>query len=242
MAGPPSSRSTERNSHELLRKLNLVKRPRVRSRRLHESEPDRPFILVPPPRSIGPNSTRAKLHPVAFSFALISDTHFWVDSASRVEWDKQSDKKEVRDGLLVGDSQQIFGELLRQLVKFKRGGGSFAVHAGDAVCGGASFNSPISDYEASLHSLLGRSLPLPTSYIHLCQALHFVCLPLVSVTQNPSGEEQRTLGGWPVYHVPGNHDMSPGTGGLAYWRKGQSASAAIVTSTIADPLVHPARW
>ena len=66
------------------------------------------------------------------------------------------DSEEERDGLLVGDSSFILTELLQHLAQFKREGGSFAVHAGDAVCGGASFNNK-ADYADSLQSLLGCS-------------------------------------------------------------------------------------
>jgi len=122
-----------------------------------------------------------------FRFAVISDTHFWLPSRARGDWSSRSDAQPERDGLLVSDSDAILQQLLSQLSHFAASGGSFALHAGDAVCGGGSFHQPPTEYERALRAF----------------------------------REQQTVafGNWPVFHVPGNHDIDPTEGGLAKWRR-----------------------
>ena len=87
-----------------------------------------------------------------FKFAVLSDTHVWVPSAARDEYQRGSDGESEWDGLLVSDSDSLLRQVLITLAEFAASG-SFAVHAGDAVCGGASFNQTAEDYERSLEAI-----------------------------------------------------------------------------------------
>jgi len=119
-------------------------------------------------------------------FAVVSDTHFWQSTTARSSFISASDARAVRDGLLVSESDSVLPLLLSQLAAFARSGGDFAIHAGDAVCGGASFKQPAAEFVRSLASYRQT--------------------------------ERRYLGDWPVFHIPGNHDMHPVEGGTAAWR------------------------
>jgi len=80
---------------------------------------------------------------------------------------------------------QVLQTALVHLSSFAAKGGSFAVHNGDSLCGGSSFQQTRSEYESNLQDVLAM---------------------------------QRTiLGGWPVHHLPGNHDVDPLGGGLRAW-------------------------
>ena len=161
-----------------------------------------PLSVVEQPLSLQPlellGQSHARLQPLPlgreaaanetfFRFAVISDTHFWLPSTARAEWSRQSDEQSERDGLLVSDSDAIVQQLLAELTQFADRGGSFAVHAGDSVCGGSSFHPPLLEYERGLLAFRER--------------------------------QRAALGSWPVYHVPGNHDLDPIEGGLAKWRR-----------------------
>ena len=45
------------------------------------------------------------------------------------------------------------GQQYQVLQQFAASGGSFAVHAGDSVCGGGSFGQPAEEYERSLEAV-----------------------------------------------------------------------------------------
>ncbi len=125
-----------------------------------------------------------------FRFALVTDTHWWRhEAAGRRAFSVASDASPTRDGLLVGRSVEVYGEVLRELRAFASLGGAFAVHAGDSVCGGASFRSPVAEYEAQLRE--------------------------AAAAERAAGFGAA----WPIHHVPGNHDLHPQGGGLALWRR-----------------------
>lgn len=135
----------------------------------------------------GRDTSSSAANETLFRFAIISDTHFWLPSTARAQWSRQSDEQPERDGLLVSDSDTIVQQLMVELSQFAASGGSFAVHAGDSVCGGGSFRPPLREYERGLQTFR---------------------------------EQQRAaFGSWPVFHVPGNHDLDPIEGGLATWRR-----------------------
>ena len=90
---------------------------------------------------------------VLFRFALITDSHLWPATASRRVFSDRSDAASIRDGLLISRSPEVYASLLRELSTFAAAGGSFAVHAGDSVCGGATFGAPTEEYEAQLRAL-----------------------------------------------------------------------------------------
>ena len=79
---------------------------------------------------------------VLFRFALLSDTHYWQPTAARAKWAQTADARAARDGLLVADSPTTSEAALRQLGAFAAGGGAFAVHLGDTMCGGSHFGQP----------------------------------------------------------------------------------------------------
>ena len=79
---------------------------------------------------------------VLFRFALLSDTHYWQPTAARAKWAQTADARAARDGLLVADSPTTSEAALRQLGAFAAGGGAFAVHLGDTMCGGSNFGQP----------------------------------------------------------------------------------------------------
>ena len=136
---------------------------------------------------LGRDTSSSAANETLFRFAVISDTHFWLPSTARAQWSRQSDEQPERDGLLVSDSDTIVQQLMVELSQFAASGGSFAVHAGDSVCGGGSFRPPLREYERGLQTFR---------------------------------EQQRAaFGSWPVFHVPGNHDLDPIEGGLATWRR-----------------------
>lgn len=74
-----------------------------------------------------------------FRFALVGDTHYWMPTDRRAAFLRMADSRPTRDGLLVGDSPAVLQVVLGQLSEFARGGGQFAVHTGDSVCAGSSF-------------------------------------------------------------------------------------------------------
>lgn len=92
----------------------------------------------------------ARNESILFAFALLTDTHVWAESSGRREFVTRVARDQVRDGLLVEASPMALGATLGELAKFAAAGGAFGVHAGDAVCGGASFSSPSEDYEIAL--------------------------------------------------------------------------------------------
>lgn len=77
--------------------------------------------------------------PPLLRFAVYSDTHYWVRSSTRSAWMRRVAAAPVRDGLVVDAAEEVLPLLLRQLSAFAASGADFAVHAGDAVCGGSSF-------------------------------------------------------------------------------------------------------
>ena len=79
---------------------------------------------------------------VLFRFALLSDTHYWQPTAARAKWAQTADARAARDGQLVADSPTTSEAALRQLGAFAAGGGAFAVHLGDTMCGGSNFGQP----------------------------------------------------------------------------------------------------
>ncbi|KAL1523866.1 hypothetical protein AB1Y20_018785 [Prymnesium parvum] len=139
------------------RQLRQHDRRRKHLWRRLEPAADRPIIVIPPaaPSTLHDASNRSLSRALTlFSFALITDTHYWPSSAARQAWVARSDSLPVRDGLLVADGPPVFTELLEQLRQFAQAGGAFAVHAGDSVCGGGSFHAPAGEYEESLRELL----------------------------------------------------------------------------------------
>lgn len=133
--------------------------------------------------------------PPLLRFAVYSDTHYWVRSSTRSAWMRRVAAAPVRDGLVVDAAEEVLPLLLRQLSAFAASGADFAVHAGDAVCGGSSFQQEGGEFETTLR--LYRSL------------------------------EASVLGtSWPVYHLPGNHDIHPSGGGTRAWRKAMCANAS----------------
>jgi len=135
----PSTEGGERQLRERRRK-NSRNKARARG-------PRGQFILVQP--TTPAPTTHAK--PL-LRFAVISDTHFWLPTSARLKFGEESIAKPVRDGLLVSDSEQVLRQLFAQLKAFAQAGGDFAIHAGDAVCGGASFHSPQPEFRSSLQS------------------------------------------------------------------------------------------
>lgn len=123
-----------------------------------------------------------------FRFALVTDSHVWPRSHEQRAFSVRSDAQPIRDGLLVAHSPEIFERLLDELARFARGGGAFAVHAGDPACGGASFHASGAEFEAQLRAVA-------------------------------SAERAALPAGWPVYHMPGNHDLHPETGGVSAWAR-----------------------
>ena len=121
-----------------------------------------------------------------FRFALLTDSHLWPPSSERLTFATKSDAQPVRDGQIVAHTPEIFAALLAALGKFAAGGGSFAVHAGDAVCGGNSFHSSARGFEHQLRSVA-------------------------------AAEHNALPRGWPMLHIPGNHDLHPERGGLDVW-------------------------
>eukprot|EP00966_Prymnesium_polylepis_P239913 5547776-Prymnesium_polylepis.1 len=124
--------------------------------------------------------------------AVITDTHYWPPSEHMRGWTAASDAAGERDGLLVGDSSAVVRQLLVELQAFAADGGAFALHLGDAGCGGGSFTQPEGEFRQSLSSLRDA--------------------------------ERLELGRWPVFHVPGNHDLTPAgepgaRGGLGAWNE-----------------------
>ena len=90
-----------------------------------------------------------------FTFAVMSDTHVWLPSAARDEYQRSSDNASERDGLLVEHTDSLLRHLMRQLSVFAATGGSFAIHSGDAVCGGGSFTMA-GEYESSLEAVVAE--------------------------------------------------------------------------------------
>lgn len=88
------------------------------------------------------NHTAHAAEQPLFRFALFGDTHYWMPTSRRAAFIEKSESATSRDGLLVGDSPQVLQAVLAQLRSFAGGGGSFAVHAGDSLCGGSSFGQP----------------------------------------------------------------------------------------------------
>ena len=91
-----------------------------------------------------------------FVFAVMSDTHVWLPSAARDEYQRGSDGASERDGLLVDSSLTLLRQQLQTLQEFAATGGSFAIHCGDAVCGGGSFTKVAGEYESSLEAVVAE--------------------------------------------------------------------------------------
>ena len=122
------------------------------------------FVVPPSARSMAESSSHADATSL-FRFALVADSHLWPPSADRVAFMSGSDAKDVRDGLLVGRSPETYSALLGELAAFARSGGAFAVHAGDAVCGGNSFGASAHDFEAQLRAAArAEQLALPRGW------------------------------------------------------------------------------
>jgi len=121
------------------------------SRQLRRRRPHPPLDVeaVSAPSRGSPRNQSGDL----FRFALVTDSHLWQNTSGRSSFQARSDAAAIRDGLLVSSSPIVYATLLAELSKFAARGGDFAVHAGDAVCGGASFHSPANDYDVSLRRL-----------------------------------------------------------------------------------------
>ena len=91
-----------------------------------------------------------------FVFAVMSDTHVWLPSAARDEYQRGSDGASERDGLLVDSSLTLLRQQFQTLQEFAATGGSFAIHCGDAVCGGGSFTKVAGEYERSLEAVVAE--------------------------------------------------------------------------------------
>ena len=91
-----------------------------------------------------------------FTFAVISDTHVWLPSAARDEYQRSSDGASEQDGLLVDSSAHLLRQQYLALSEFAAAGGSFAIHSGDAVCGGGSFTQMAREYERSLEAVVAE--------------------------------------------------------------------------------------
>jgi 3',5'-cyclic AMP phosphodiesterase CpdA len=85
-----------------------------------------------------------------FRFAVVGDNHYWQSTSRRAAFMATSDARDLRDGLLVGDSPQVLQTMVGQLKTFASSGGSFAVHIGDTQCGGSSFSQTRAEYEQAL--------------------------------------------------------------------------------------------
>lgn len=83
-------------------------------------------------------------------FAIFGDTHFWSASPARTGWQKRVAAQAVRDGLIVDEVDSILPKLLQQLSTFAASGADFAVHTGDAVCGGSTFGLTPAEFTQSL--------------------------------------------------------------------------------------------
>jgi 3',5'-cyclic AMP phosphodiesterase CpdA len=140
---------------------------------------------------------RSMLARSGFSFALISDTHYWPASEAQRDFSKRVASQEVRDGLLVQASDEVLRHLLTDLGLFVKRGGKFGVHVGDVACGGKTFQQPRGEFEGAMRRYMQQL--------------------------------RERLGTWPVYHLPGNHDVTPGPGGgVADWVRivGQTAASS----------------
>ena len=109
---------------------------------------------MPPSGELGRRHQWRRNATELFRFALIADTHVWQQSVGRDAFSDRSDAAGIRDGLLVRNSPAVYSTLLQELARFAASGGAFAVHAGDSVCGGASFRSPPAEYEDALRTLV----------------------------------------------------------------------------------------
>jgi 3',5'-cyclic AMP phosphodiesterase CpdA len=134
--------------HSIKRELSLGRR----RRRLRSKDNEPPFIESPA-EVLSRRKERQQNASELFRFALVTDTHVWPAAAGRNDFTSRSDASPIRDGLLVRHSPQIYSAMLQELGRFAAGGGAFAVHAGDAVCGGNNFHSPANEYERALRML-----------------------------------------------------------------------------------------
>ena len=99
-------------------------------------------------------SNDTALPTALFTFAVMGDTHVWLPSAARDEYQRSSDGASERDGLLVDSSPALLRQQYLVLSEFAASGGSFAIHSGDAVCGGGSFTKASGEYERSLEAVV----------------------------------------------------------------------------------------
>ena len=130
---------------------------------------------APRSRSLRHQRSQRRLAPASqglnasesFRFALITDSHVWPRSHERRAFIADSDGREIRDGLLVAHSQEVYGDLLSDMKSFAKHGGAFAIHAGDAVCGGASFHASGPEFEGQLRAVAAAEhKALPSWPIH----------------------------------------------------------------------------
>jgi hypothetical protein len=133
-----------------------------------------------------------------FRFALVTDSHYWAASGGRRLFQATSDAKTVRDGLLVSDTPQTYAALLADLKRFA---------------------APPSNGAFAIHA--GDSV-CGGSTFHASPAEYEAQLRAVV------SMERAALGRWPVYRVPGNHDLHPTPGlGLQLWRQTLGNGSAV---------------
>ena len=107
-----------------------------------------PFVVVP-----SSSSVQHRNDSELFRFALVTDSHLWPSTAGRRAFSAIADARDIRDGLLVSHSPEVYAALLEDLRHFAARGGMFGVHAGDAVCGGNNFHANPEEFEAALRSV-----------------------------------------------------------------------------------------
>jgi len=127
-------------ARDLRRELSLAAR-----RQRHEARRRRGHFIPLTPRERPPGAPLLR-------FAVFGDTHYWSKGLTRTAWEKHVASQPVRDGLLVEAVDAVLPRLLQQLSAFAASGGDFAVHAGDAVCGGSSFHQTPAEFTNSLHT------------------------------------------------------------------------------------------
>ena len=163
------------------------------------------------------NRTRPAAEAPLFRFALVGDTHYWMPTDRRAAFLRMADSRATRDGLLVGDSPAVLQVVLGQLSAFARGGGQFAVHTGDSVCAGSSFEMPRTEYEHALRRVaeLERAA-LGDWPVHHIPGNHDVdnngrVTTLTAVTPNLQGVMAYVGGGLGAWrNTLGNRTATPG--------------------------------
>ena len=101
-------------------------------------------------------------------FAVFGDTHYWARSPARALWERRAAAQAIRDGLIIDEVDAIMPKLLHQLSEFAASGADFAVHTGDAVCGGSTFRMKPAEYLASLREYYALEEALaPWPIIHV---------------------------------------------------------------------------